>query len=189
MRRIKRFIIAALAATTLFPVAAAEAAPRQCYAAEGYDVTVCVVVKDTSGTAKGRVFQAGEDVFGIVNFGVSARDKACKPDADGNPVYWKNCGDTGDFITPFSSYDYPWTALCSTSRVPSNGAVCGDRKLASGLRNVVVFDSPVGVFAIHRYGTIGESHGCIRASRTVSSFIYTAHNAGQTVALVVLDRR
>lgn len=166
-------IVACLISLSLLTFAAPPAeAKRMCRAVEGYDVTVCVVISDGTGTAKARIFQSGEDVFGVISVGVSTTFNKKK----------------GRFPTPLSSFKHPRTPLCTVERVPKSKKVCADRKLAAGLQNVTAFDSEYGVFAVHYYPTIGESHGCVRMGWDASEFVQLAAETG-TVALVVLDIR
>lgn len=185
--------LALLSAGVVVGARPAEAKP-QCKAVEGYDVTICVSVTSNDSVQKGRVFQGGEDVFGVVSFGISQTDEECKKDKNGNRPKRKNCktasGKVGaDFITPFSTFDSPFVAFCGVETLGSDG--CGGRSLKEGLKYVVGFDSAQGAFAIHKApgGNIGESKGCVRASTSVSKFVWEAYDSGSSVALVVLDRR
>jgi len=185
-------IILILAGLGLAPTTV-DAAPA-CHANGVSGIFLCVSVTSNGSVQKGRVFQDGEDVYGIVKFGISQTDEQCAKDSRGNRPVRKNCTDSrgrvgSDFITPFSSYSAPRTAFCGVETLGSDG--CGGRSLKEGLKYVVGFDSQQGAFAVHKApgGSIAESHGCIRASTDVAKFIYTAYANGETVTLVVLDNR
>lgn len=192
LKRISVVICTILAGLVAVP-AAASAAPK-CHANDWSGIVLCISVTSNGSVQKGRVFQDGEDVYGIVSFGISQTDEQCAKDSRGNRPIRKNCSDSrgnpgGDFITPFSSFRNPRTAFCGVETMGSDG--CGGRALSEGLKYVVGFDSGQGAFGVHKApgGNIAESHGCVRASTTVSKFIYTAYADGETVRLVILDNR
>jgi len=162
------------------------AAGARCSPKRNAPITLCINISDpASSSATARVYEGTTDKYGVFNVSVSIRDKAC---AKG--VTWTNCGDTGDFITPKGDRK----ALCSVDKVPATGAVCGDRKLAPGLKNVTVFDSEMGAWAVHYYSSSGDSHGCGRLVGStgpingllISDWLETQHAAGKTVYVRVL---
>ena len=163
--------IAVLCLSFFAPAPTAEASP-QCKATK-YDITICVV-QTGSSVSSGRIYEGTVDQFGVIasGFGSSITDTT-----EG----------TGDFITPFSTFRHPFLAFCATAKMTDKGA-CG-RNLKPGLKNVVMFDSAKGAFAIHYYRSIGESHGCIRTSWDISKYLFDAYQAGKSIALVYLDRR
>lgn len=191
LKRISVVIGTILAGLVAVP-AAASAAPK-CHALEDYTVTVCVSVTSNNASQKGRVFQNGEDVYGIVYFAISQTDSDCVKDRNGKLPIRKNCNDSsgnpgGDFITPFSSYSDPFVAFCGKKVIKSSG--CGGRAFSKGLLYFVGFDGPQGAFGLHKTPqTTSLSHGCVRTSESVSSFVYTAYADGESVALVILDNR
>ena len=153
-------------------------------------VTVCVVVRDASGVAFGRVFDGKIDRHGIVAFGISAVDFDCTKIDGVRPVF-KNCYDArgnvgSDWLTPFSTYDAPFTASC-TDDLTGTGPECG--QFAAGLHNGTAFLGPIAAQLLHEYAVIGESHGCIRTSNEIATFVRDAVLHDRTVDFVILDRR